>query len=188
MPNNTDISSGLIDEMIKERQGSDLYILPVLGIGEQSMSYLYRSMPLSEAKNWFTQGWLPAESGIPWSTDYEYSRSKYLKNGSTVQLEVPAHDILTRIQEVGAVPKYETGQTWGVGPKAEIGRKASKEANKALVLLYEEMSDRLPQDLQNLTKNKITGTANDKKVQNALFAALFKDKVGQGRVVARRFS
>jgi len=188
MPNNKDIHAELTEEMIKEREGSDLYILPVLGIGELSKSYLYRSMTVAEAINWFTPGWLPDDSGIPWSTDYEYSRTKYLKHDSTVQLEVPASDILTRIKDVGASPKYETGETWGVGPTAEIGRKPSKEANYALVSLYIEMRDRLPEELQNLAKAKIINAKNSKKIQNALFAAMFRDKVGQGRVVARRFS
>ncbi len=94
---------------------------------------------------------------------------------------------LARITAVGATPKYETGQTWGVGPKAEIGRKASKDANTALVKLYNELEDQLPHDLQGKAKGYIIKTKNDRTIQNALFRAMFRDKVGQGRVVVRRY-
>lgn len=194
MPNNSDIFAGLTEDMVLEhtrRDGRRLYTLPVrsrmAANGEPTSDYLYRSMSMEEARNWFSTGWLPDKSGIPWSTNWSYSRENYLKGNSTVQLEVPAADILPRMAAVGASPKYEgNGATWGVGPKAEIGRKPGRDQNDALQALHAEWKDRIADTtIANLPAGKIANASNHKTVQNTLFATMFKDKIVQARVVAR---
>lgn len=141
---------------------------------------------MAEAKNWFDDDWLPPSSGIPWSTNPDYSRNNYLDGASPVQLEVSVYDIMPRIKAAGAVPKFEgNGETWGVGPSAEIGRSGSGSNNEALVGLWEEYKASLPDELKNASKGTVR--SNGKIFQNSIFRRMFKDKIWTARVTARLF-
>lgn len=198
--NNTDLSPSLQEEMIRQTHavgGLTLYTAPIR-LHNEVGAYLYRSMPLEEARIWFTAGFFnQPNNSTSWSTDWEYSRSYLIgakcekKKNFRVQLEVPAHDVLNRLQAIGAMPKYEstpTGEeaaTWGTG-RTEIGRKANNEQNAGLHSLYlQRQADLMDTSLQNLSKKQALNTRNAKEIQNALFRTMFKDKVPLARVVAR---
>jgi len=174
-----------------------LYTAPIR-LHNEVGEYLYRSMPLEEARIWFTAGFFnQPNNSTSWSTDWVYSR-RYLigdkcekKKNFRVQLEVPAHDVLNRMRAIGAMPKFESvanseeAETWGTG-RTEIGRKGNDAQNADLHSLYlKRQADLMDPSLQNLSKKKVLSTKNAKEVQNALFRTMFKDKVPLARVVAR---
>lgn len=189
MPDNRDINPHLTEQMMYERtlhNGLRLFRCPAFGHGVNSGAYLYRSMSLAEAINWFDDNWLPSSSGIPWSTNHDYSRDNYLDGASPVQLEVSAYDVLPRLKAAGAVPKFEgNGETWGTGPAAEIGRTGSSGTNKELKLLYKETQNKLSAPFQGASGGQVIADA--KFFQNEIFRSMFKDKIWTARVVARLF-
>lgn len=188
MPDNPDLRADLTDGMVferEERDGTRIRVLAHIGQGEGLGKSLYRSMDLDEARNWLGGQWLPGDSGIPWSTNYRYSRDQYLKGARTVQLEGPAGDIIDRMKATGTTPKYEgDGETWGTGPVAELGRKPSRAANKALKRLHAELSEQGAVTSDFPTKSLAKEARN---IQNACFRAMFRDKMARARVVTRRF-
>lgn len=198
MPNNIDINPKLSADMTLEHtlhNGYRLFVCAPRCSGQTDKTFLYRSMPLAEALNWFKPEWLPTASGLPWSTNYKYSRDNYLKVDSPVQLEIPVEDILKQMRDVGASPKCEgaTGEdeTWSSGPASEVGRDASTDTNNELVKLYAsyKTDPRMPADCQNLSNGDVKSAGKAKKVQNAIFTLMIKDRIQKGatRVVARLF-
>lgn len=196
MPNNIDIFDKLTEELTPDQHvtasGKTLHTAYAHGVGKLAGQYLYRSMSLDEAKNWFNVNWLPGESGIPWSTDPTYSRG-YLDIGVKanpkicVQLEVPIADLLEKAQAMGIGPKYETGQTWGVGPKNENSSNPSGDANKKLKDTFTAIKASLPADVAGIAAGKVNTGGNRKLVATAIFRKLFKDLVPKARVVARYY-
>lgn len=198
--NNIDLSPSLQEEMIRQPHVAGeliLYTAPIR-LHNEVGEYLYRSMPLEEARIWFTEGFFKQpNNSTSWSTDWQYSRSYLIgakcekKKNFRVQLEVPAHDVLKRMQAVGAIPKPEStssgveAQTWGTG-RTEIGRQGGTEQNANLHRLYlERQADLMNPSLKGLSKKKVLSTKHDKDVQNDLFRTMFRDKVPLARVVAR---